>query len=90
MADRLGPEPKDLPKDVSRVLLSNNTNEIVVNNQVDKFSGSSIMLTDISPPPSCLPLPTFSLRPKLSCNIEAAAGIDAGATDSLRRLLRLR
>ncbi|KAH7848844.1 hypothetical protein Vadar_009006 [Vaccinium darrowii] len=44
----------------------------------------------LSPPPSSLPLPTFSLRPKLSCNAEAAAGIDAGATDNLRRLLRLR
>lgn len=44
----------------------------------------------LSPPPSSLPLPTFSLRSKLSCNAEAAAGIDAGATDNLRRLLRLR
>ncbi|KDO84906.1 hypothetical protein CISIN_1g035434mg [Citrus sinensis] len=32
----------------------------------------------------------FALRPKLiSCNAEAA-GVDAGATDNLRRLLRLR
>lgn len=56
--------------------------------KVNKFS-SSLVFT-ISPPPSSLPLPTFSLRPKLCCNAEAAAGVDAGATDNLRRLLRLR
>lgn len=44
----------------------------------------------LSPPPSSLPLPTFSLRPKLRCNAEVAPGIDAGATDNLRQLLRLR
>ncbi|MCD7457260.1 hypothetical protein HAX54_034649 [Datura stramonium] len=55
----------------------------------DKFS-SSVVFTTVSPPPSSLPLPTFSLRPKLSCNAEASAGVDAGATDNLRRLLRLR
>ncbi|KAK4434636.1 hypothetical protein Salat_0626400 [Sesamum alatum] len=42
----------------------------------------------ISPPPSSLPLPTFSLRPKLSCDTKAA-GMGNGATDNLRRLLRL-
>ncbi|KAL0325893.1 UNVERIFIED_CONTAM: hypothetical protein Sradi_5158600 [Sesamum radiatum] len=50
------------------------------------FSGSVVFT--ISPPPSSLPLPTFSLRPKLSCKAEAA-GIDTGATDNLRRLLRI-
>lgn len=55
----------------------------------DKFS-NSVVFTTVSPPPSSLPLPTFSLRPKLSCNAEASAGVDAGATDNLRRLLRLR
>uniref|UniRef100_A0A5B7ATL5 Uncharacterized protein n=1 Tax=Davidia involucrata TaxID=16924 RepID=A0A5B7ATL5_DAVIN len=79
--NRLGPDPKDLPKDVSSVLSGNNNN-----NNLEKFSGSIFTL---SPPPSSLPLPTFSLRPKVSCNAEVA-GIDAGATDSLRRLLRLR
>ncbi|XP_051139553.1 uncharacterized protein LOC127257215 [Andrographis paniculata] len=55
----------------------------------DMFSGS--VAFTISPPPSSLPLPTFSLRPKLGCKAQAAAaGIDAGATDNLRRLLRLR
>lgn len=58
---------------------------LVVSDQVDMFSGSAVFM--ISPPPSSLPLPTFSLRPKLSCK---AAGVDAGATDDLRRLLRLR
>jgi hypothetical protein len=52
----------------------------------EKFSGSAFAL---SPHPSSLPLPKFSMRPKLSCSAEAA-GIDAGATDNLRRLLRLR
>ncbi|KAJ0847405.1 hypothetical protein HanPSC8_Chr13g0544951 [Helianthus annuus] len=54
-------------------------------------SVSSVVFTP-SPPPSSLPLPTFSLRPKLGCKAQAAAvgfGVDAGATDSLRRLLRL-
>ncbi|CAL5384692.1 unnamed protein product [Camellia sinensis] len=74
----LGPDPKDLPKDVSRVLSSS----------AEKFSDLSEVFS-LSPPPSSLPLPTFSLRPKLSCNPEAA-GIDGGATDNLRRILRLR
>lgn len=89
----MGPDPKDLPKDViSRVFSSsiNNSGDIV-SLPVDKFSGSVVFTP--SPPPSSLPLPTFSLRPKLSCSAQAAAagsGVDAGATDSLRRLLRLR
>lgn len=56
--------------------------------QLDIFSGSAVFT--VSPPPSSLPLPTFSMRPKLSCMAEVAAGVDAGATDDLRRLLRLR
>ncbi|KAL2346235.1 hypothetical protein Fmac_000235 [Flemingia macrophylla] len=46
----------------------------------------------LAPPPSSLPLPRFSLRSKLACNAAAAAsgGVDDGATDNLRRLLRLR
>lgn len=59
------------PKDVPKVL----------------FSGSVIGPNVLSPEPSSLPLPTFSLRPKLSCKAEAAA---AGATDDLRRMLRIR
>lgn len=57
--------------------------------EADMFSGAAAFA--ISPPPSSLPLPTFSLRPKMvSCKVEAVAGIDTGATDDLRRLLRLR
>lgn len=79
----LGPDPNDLPKNVSKILSAG----IAVHGfEFDKFSGSGYT---ISPPPSSLPLPKFSLRPKLiSCNAEAA-GIDTGATDNLRRLLRL-
>ncbi|KAL4575469.1 hypothetical protein LXL04_022313 [Taraxacum kok-saghyz] len=88
-----GPDPKDLPKNaISRVFSSSLKNSCdVVSLPADKFSGSVVFTP--SPPPSSLPLPTFSLRPKLSCKAEAAAagsGVDAGATDSLRRLLRLR
>ncbi|CAL5383440.1 unnamed protein product [Camellia sinensis] len=71
----LGPDPKD----VSRVLSLS----------AEKFSDLSEVFS-LSPPPSSLPLPTFSLRPKLSCSNPEAAGIDGGATDNLRRILRLR
>lgn len=89
-----GPNPKDLPKHVAKFVSINNiisTTDSVcsleaVENQVDRFSGSVVSI--LSPPPSSLPLPTFSLRPKLSCSAEAA-GVDIGATNNLRRLLRL-
>ncbi|XP_019054473.1 PREDICTED: uncharacterized protein LOC109115193 [Nelumbo nucifera] len=89
---RLGPEPSDLPKEVSRVLkpvVSSSTSTTTVTTVIrdtEKFSGSIFYH---SPPPSSLPLPKFYLTPKLSCNVEAC-GIDARATDNLRRLLRLR
>lgn len=52
------------------------------------FSGSVIFA--LSPPPSSLPLPSFSLRPKLiSCKAEVT-GADGGASGDLRRLLQLR
>lgn len=51
---------------------------------MDVFSES---VFNLAPPPSSLPLPKFSLRSKLSCNTEA---VDDGATNNLRRLLRLR
>lgn len=90
----LGPEPNDLPRDVSKVLWSSSTGKGVTTTScvhhvedVEKFSGSVFSL---GPPPSSLPLPKFSLRPKLSCNAEATGAVDAGATDNLCRLLRLR
>lgn len=122
----LGPDPKDLSKDVTMVFpgekehsfvaLSSNdvqnpiksdANKSVLHMTHEKLqyacsgfaqkpikndaNSSMVFNTTISPPPSSLPLPTFSLRPKqLSCNAEAATGVDTGATDNLRRLLRLR
>ncbi|XVE56183.1 hypothetical protein DITRI_Ditri03aG0217400 [Diplodiscus trichospermus] len=77
----LGPDPNDLPKVLASSYLATGN----VEKDLEKFSGSVFTL---SPPPSSLPLPTFSLRPKRSCNAEAA-GVDDGATDNLRRLLRL-
>ncbi|MED6146322.1 hypothetical protein PIB30_033432 [Stylosanthes scabra] len=76
---RWGPDPKDLPKHLplSKVLMMGGTNKGNMEEMI------------MSPPPSSLPLPRFSLRSKLSCNAEAA-GVDAGATNNLRRLLRLR
>ncbi|KAK4787415.1 hypothetical protein SAY86_011248 [Trapa natans] len=52
--------------------------------------GLSSSVFDLAPPPSSLPLPTFSVRPKLGCNVEAEVIDDSGATDGPRRLLRLR
>lgn len=91
----LGPDPNDLPKDVSKVLSTSPPSSLRAGNMncigvsvkdLEIFSGSPFTL---SPHPSSLPLPKFPIRPKLSCTAEAA-GIDAGATDNLRRLLRLR
>lgn len=87
----MGPDPAKLPRDVfvSKGSLRADVGfRSLVLGDLEKFSGS--MMYAISPPPSSLPLPKFSLlRPKqLSCNAEAA-GVDAGATDDLRRILRL-
>jgi len=75
-----GPDPKDLPR---QVLGMGNDNDVV-----------SASVFNLAPPPSSLPLPNFSLRSKLGCNAEeaaaAAGGVDDGATNNLRRLLRLR
>lgn len=109
----LSPDPKDLPKDVSKVLAISSLIGVKEQSTVPQSSdyaqkpvkvqsvtdarnsikndvNSFVVFNTISPPPSSLPLPTFSLRPKLSCNAEASAGVDTGATDNLRRLLRLR
>ncbi|KAJ9165949.1 hypothetical protein P3X46_020760 [Hevea brasiliensis] len=92
----LGPDPNDLPKDVSKVLSSSSSpsSSLIAGNGVvpigiTDLDTLSCSLFALSPHPSSLPLPKFFMRPKLSCNAEAA-GINAGATDNLRRLLRLR
>lgn len=88
---RLGPDPNDLPKDVTKVLSSSGKTSLIggvgLGEDMDNFSTSIFTL---APPPSSLPLPRFSLKqPRLRCKGEAV-GIDAGATDNLCRLLRLR
>ncbi|XP_042058096.1 uncharacterized protein LOC121802483 [Salvia splendens] len=76
------------PKNIARVGRFDNSVRDVVKDRVDMLLGS-VMFSISPPPPSSLPLPSFCLRKKLSCNVAAAAGVDAGATDDLRRLLRL-
>ncbi|KAJ1290612.1 hypothetical protein BS78_02G257600 [Paspalum vaginatum] len=55
-------------------------------------------LYSVSPPPSSVPIPTSLLltvtaarttQAPTPCAVEVAAGVDVGATDELRRLLRL-
>ncbi|KAK9165120.1 hypothetical protein Scep_000311 [Stephania cephalantha] len=86
-SDRLGPDPRDLPKKV--LLVSNSVADHESVNNVGVGVGDeefSCSIFSLAPPPSSLPLPRFSLKPKLGgCNV-----VDAGATDNLRRLLRLR
>ncbi|KAI4316954.1 hypothetical protein L6164_024876 [Bauhinia variegata] len=88
--NRMGPDPNHLPLVLSRSassLMGKDLASLAVEN-IETFSGS---IFNLAPPPSSLPLPKFSLRPKLGCNAQAqAAGIDTGATDNLRRILRLR
>nr|GEY19351.1 hypothetical protein [Tanacetum cinerariifolium] len=83
------PEPKYVAKDVVTRVSNESNNDFcddVV--PVDKFSGSIVFTP--SPPPSSLPLPTFLLRPKVSCHAKVAAhGFDTRATDGLQRLLRI-
>ena len=88
---RLGPDPNDLPKNVTKVLSSSSgkttlTGSVGVGKDMDNFSSSIFTL---APPPSSLPLPRFSLKPARGCKAEAV-GVDSGATDNLCRLLRLR
>ncbi|KAJ6708712.1 SPLICING FACTOR PROLINE- AND GLUTAMINE-RICH-LIKE [Salix koriyanagi] len=90
----LGPDPKDLPKYVSKVLSSSVTvsgNDVitkpVLTKDFDPKFPDSVFTP--SPHPSSLPLPKFSMKPKRGCTAEAA-GVDTGATDNLRRILRLR
>ncbi|XP_058090939.1 uncharacterized protein LOC131237265 [Magnolia sinica] len=81
--NRIGPDPSDLPKQAPKVLKSTSLKV----QSLDRLDYSGLIFS-LAPPPSSLPLPKFFLRPKTGCNAEAE-GIDAGATDDLRRLLRL-
>ncbi|CAL1383887.1 unnamed protein product [Linum trigynum] len=75
-------------KDVSKVPPA--VKEIPVLSLADE-----LLISMLAPPPSSLPLPRFSLRPKRlmmtmsSCTAEAAVN-DNGTADSLRQMLRLR
>ncbi|KAJ0257440.1 T205 protein [Hirschfeldia incana] len=53
----------------------------------DGYPGPAILL--LSPPPSSLPMPKFTIKSKLRCNAEAAGKTDV-ATDNIRRVLQLR
>ncbi|XP_024009111.1 uncharacterized protein LOC18992924 isoform X1 [Eutrema salsugineum] len=54
----------------------------------DGYPGPAIML--LSPPPSSLPMPRFSIKPKLRCNAEAAGKTNDVASGNTRRVLQLR
>ncbi|KAJ4879542.1 hypothetical protein Rs2_36596 [Raphanus sativus] len=54
----------------------------------DGYPGPAIIL--LSPPPSSLPMPRFSIKPKLCCNAEAAGKVNDVASDVIRRVLHLR
>ncbi|RZC44928.1 hypothetical protein C5167_037875 [Papaver somniferum] len=86
---RLGPEPCDIPKQVSKVMKQQQPTAVKVMDIDEEFTG---LIFALAPPPSSLPLPKFSMRPRLTCNAEAVGcgGIDNGATDNLCRMLRLR
>ncbi|KAL8059253.1 hypothetical protein ABFX02_03G073100 [Erythranthe guttata] len=88
-ASKKANSPKKSPKSPTK----KEEKKISPSEEADMFSGTAAFAV-LSPPPSSLPLPTFSVRPKAlisCCKAEAAAaGIDTGATDNLRRLLRLR
>ncbi|XP_031494629.1 uncharacterized protein LOC116260432 [Nymphaea colorata] len=76
-----GPDPGDLPQKIFGFFSSAEF--------ADKWSGSAF---SISPSPSSLPLPSFSLNHKGRCSSEATAGssgVDFSATESLRRMLRI-
>lgn len=83
--ESLRPDRKDLLKNLSR---SSSSSTSFINAAAMNDLESPGLVFTLSPPPSSLPLPKFSMKPKLRCNAEAS-GVDDGATDNLRRLLRL-
>ena len=54
----------------------------------DGYPGPAIML--LSPPPSSLPMPRFTIKQKLRCNAEAAGKVNDVAADNIRPVLQLR
>lgn len=85
--DRSGPDPSDLLKEAPKVLKSR-TSSLKGSSlcELDEFSA---LIFSLSPPPSSLPLPKFSLGPKSRCNAKSGV-VDTGAADDLQRLLRLK
>ncbi|KAL5995647.1 hypothetical protein ACLOJK_025713 [Asimina triloba] len=93
---RLGPHPSKLPKELPPVVLrssssSSSSSSSLKAQSLDELDDHSGSIFSLAPHPSSLPLPRFSLRPKpTGYNAEAGRSADAaGATDDLRRLLRL-
>ncbi|OVA04410.1 hypothetical protein BVC80_1395g131 [Macleaya cordata] len=71
-SERLGPNPEMVPKQIRITDLKSVRSEV--------YAGSAFYM---SPSPSALPLPTFSMKK------EGLAIVDDSATKDLRRLLRL-
>ncbi|XP_039058323.1 uncharacterized protein LOC120201859 [Hibiscus syriacus] len=71
--DRLGPDPKMVPKEIRIVDIKSS-----VMGKSDVYAGSAFF---VSPAPSSLPLPSFSKKKEVP--------VDDSATRDLRRLLRL-
>uniref|UniRef100_A0ACD5XZA5 Uncharacterized protein n=1 Tax=Avena sativa TaxID=4498 RepID=A0ACD5XZA5_AVESA len=65
--------------------------------EVAGWTATEYSMYSVSPPPSSVPMPTSLLltaasgrkKAPTACAVQVAAGVDVGATDELRRLLRL-
>ncbi|XP_039071248.1 uncharacterized protein LOC120218360 [Hibiscus syriacus] len=91
---QLTPKPVEEPKKLQLKSPAEATKTKAVNKpflmaSAKDLEWASSSIFKLSPPPSSLPLPSFSLRPKLSCNAEAASADDDGVTNNRRRILRL-
>ncbi|OIW06301.1 hypothetical protein TanjilG_17675 [Lupinus angustifolius] len=73
--------------DLSLISLKSTKHTSSNGKNMDLFSEDLVF--NLSPPPSSLPLPNFSVKSKFSCNKETSTPVDTGATDHLRRLLGL-
>ncbi|KAK4753435.1 hypothetical protein SAY87_022233 [Trapa incisa] len=83
----LGPDPNELPKNMSISMFPNPSS--LNSSPMESSTMFSSSVFELAPPPSSLPLPKFSLMPKLGCKAEVGAA-DSGAIEVLRRILRLR